>query len=280
MSPTSSPMPPAPSATSYSLGSTDPEIARLDTQAEFLAVPTRALLQASGLQPGMRVLDLGTGLGHVARAVAEIVGTEGEVVGLDSSPRMLEVAASRVDSPPQVRYVEGDVTAWRDDEPFDAVVGRLILFHLSDPVGALRHHLEGVRPGGRVVALDYDIGAVRAEPPDRLSASLRDLILAAFRAAGADPTIGSRLKQHLQAAGVEDIGGFGVAQYVAPEDPVGPVMVSGVIRSLMPVILGHGLATAEEVDIDNLQARVAESLAEHGSALVPPMLAGAWGRRA
>jgi len=270
---------PAPTTTPYSLGSSDPEIARLDTQAAFLTLPTRALLQASGLQPGMRVLDLGTGLGHVARAVAEIVGPQGEVVGLDSSPRMLEVAASRVDSPPQVRYVEGDVTAWRDDEPFDAVVGRLILFHLPDPVATLRHHLEGVRPGGRLVALDYDIGAVRAEPADRLSEPLRDLILAAFRAAGADPTIGSRVKQHLRSAGVEDVGGFGIASYIDHDDPVGPVMVAGVVRSLLPVILGHGLATAEEVDIDTLQGRVAASLAEHDSVLVPPMLVGAWGTR-
>jgi len=269
----------APTTTPYSLGSSDPEIARLDTQAEFLTLPTRALLQASGLKPGMRVLDLGTGLGHVARAVAEIVGPQGEVVGLDSSPRMLEVAASRVDSPPQVRYVEGDVTAWRDDEPFDAVVGRLILFHLPDPVATLRHHLEGVRPGGRLVALDYDIGAVRAEPGDRLSEPLRDLILAAFRAAGADPTIGSRVKQHLRSAGVEDVGGFGIGQYIAHDDPVGPVMVAGVVRSLLPVILGHGLATEEEVDIDTLQGRVAASLSEHDSALVPPMLVGAWGTR-
>jgi len=226
------------------------------------------------------VLDLGTGLGHVARAVAEIVGPGGEVVGLDSSPRMLGVAASRIDSPPQVRYVEGDVTTWRDDEPFDAVVGRLILFHLPDPVGTLRHHLAGVRPGGRVVTLDYDIGAVRAEPADRLSDRLRDLILTAFRAAGADPTIGSRLKQHLRAADVEEVAGFGVAQYVDPGDHVGPMMVAGVIRSLLPAIVGHGLATAEEVDVDTVEARVTASLAEHGSALVPPMLVGAWGRRA
>lgn len=267
------------SVPSYSLGSSDPEIARLDAQAEFLTVPTRALLAASGLRPGMRVLDLGTGLGHVARAVAEIVGPEGEVVGLDSSPRMLEVAGSRADSPPNIRYVEGDVTAWRDDEPFDAVVGRLILFHLPDPIGTLRHHLDGVRPGGRLVALDYDIGAVRAEPPDRLGASLRDLMLAAFRAAGADPTIGSRLKQHLEEAGVEEVGGFGVTQYIAPEDPLGSAMVAGVVRSLLPVILGHGIATAEEVDLDTLQTRVAASLAEHRSQLVPPMLVGAWGRR-
>jgi len=263
----------------YALGWDDPEIARLDAQAEFLGPPTRVLLQASGLEPGMRVLDLGTGLGHVARAVSEVVGPEGEVVGLDASERMLEVAASRTDTPPNLRFVQGDVTAWQDDEPFDAVVGRLILFHVPDPVATLRHHLAGVRRGGRVVVLDYDIGALRAEPPDRLTPRVTEIILAAFRAAGADPTIGSRLRTHLEAAGLVDVAGFGTAQYLPHDDPLGPAMAAGVIRSLTPVILRHDLATPEEVDQASLAGRIADSLTEHRSMLVPPMLVGAWGRR-
>ena len=50
------------------------------------------LLEASGIGPDMRVLDLGTGLGHVAAEVADLVGPEGHVVGVDVDPRMLEVA--------------------------------------------------------------------------------------------------------------------------------------------------------------------------------------------
>src|SRR4051812_18175193 len=75
--------------TTYSLGSADPELARLEAQAEFLREPTRMLLAASGLRPGMRVLDLGTGLGHVAAAVADVVGPDGDVVGVDKDTRML-----------------------------------------------------------------------------------------------------------------------------------------------------------------------------------------------
>ena len=54
----------------YALGSNEAELARLEAQAEFLREPTGVLLGASGIRPGMRVLDLGTGLGHVAAAVA------------------------------------------------------------------------------------------------------------------------------------------------------------------------------------------------------------------
>ena len=69
----------------YVLGNQAQELARLDAQAALLERPTRLLLRASGLEAGMRVLDLGTGLGHVAQLVAELVGHGGSVVGLDQS---------------------------------------------------------------------------------------------------------------------------------------------------------------------------------------------------
>lgn len=263
----------------YSLGSGDAELARLEAQAQFIDAPTRLLLGASGIGPGMRVLDLGTGLGHVAAAVADLVGPSGEVVGLDRDTRMLEAASARLEGLPHVRLVEGDVTAWRDDEPFDAVVGRLILFHMADPVAVLKHHLSSVRPGGCVAMLDYDIAGLRTEPRDPFSEDRTALMMAAFRAAGADPAVGSRLKLILAESGVVEVGGFAVSQYLAPDDPVGPAMLAGVIGSLAPVIVAHGLATMEELDLDTLAERASKSLQKHGSVLVPPVLAGAWGRR-
>lgn len=263
----------------YSLGSNDPEITRLEEQAEFIREPTRLLLEASGISRGMRVLDIGTGLGHVARAVAELVGPDGQVVGIDIDPSMLERARARTEHLAHVRFVEGDVTRWRDDEPFDAVVGRLILFHLSDPVGVLCHHREAVRPGGRIVVLDYDLGGLRAEPRNPVTDRMIELVVAAFHAAGADPVIGSRLQEMLTECGAEDIGGLAIARYLASDSPVGPAMISGVLGSLAPVILAHGLATEDELDLDTLAERAAMALQSTRSVLVPPILAGAWGRR-
>ena len=117
------------------------------------------------------------------------------------------------------------MASWRADGPFDVVVGRLILFHVPDPVGVLRHHQQAVRSGGRVVMIDYDIGGLRATPSDPLTGRMAALVMAAFRAAGADPTIGSRLKRILAEAGVEDVDGFAIAQYLANDDPVGPAML-------------------------------------------------------
>ena len=213
----------------YVLGSSDQEIARLDGQSASIEAATRLLLRAAGVGPGMRVLDLGTGIGHVAILVAELVGTEGQVVGIDTSAKLLDVASTRASQHPQVRFVQGDVRTWRDEAPFDAIVGRLILFHLPDAVAVLEHHLAALRPGGLLLALDFDLGSSRAEPAVPLVAELLGWVNAAFRHAGANPAIGTQLALLLAEAGLADVQSFGVQGYLAPDDPRGPALLSGVV---------------------------------------------------
>src|SRR3954451_2415059 len=147
-------------APAYVLGSDDAEVARLDGQAASIAPPTALLLQAAGIAPGMRVLDLGTGLGHVAFAVAEMVGPGGTVVGVDQSATLLEIAESRrrAAALEHVRFEEGDARTFRAAAPFAAVVLRFFPLHLPAAVRALPHHVPAVRPGGLVLAIDYDMG--------------------------------------------------------------------------------------------------------------------------
>jgi SAM-dependent methyltransferase len=266
-------------ATTYVLGSSDHEIERLDRQSASIDGATRLLLRAAGIQPGMRVLDLGTGIGHVAMLVAEMVGPEGRVVGIDNSARLLEVAAARASARPQLRFVQGDVRRWRDTEPFDAIVGRLILFHLVDPVSVLRHHAASLRPEGLMLALDFDLAASRAEPALPVVTESLGWVLAAFRSAGASPAIGARLALLLSQAGLADVQGFGVQGYLAPSDPGGPALLSGVVRTLAPQIAAAGLATAKQIGIETLEARIADAVRAAGSVVLPPTLAAAWGRR-
>jgi SAM-dependent methyltransferase len=265
--------------TTYLLGSSAQEIERLDRQSASIEAATRLLLRAAGIQPGMRVLDLGTGVGHVAMLVAEMVGLEGRVVGIDNSAELLEVAAARASTRPQVRFVQGDVHSWRDIEPFDVVVGRLILFHLADPVSVLRHHADSLRPGGLMLTLDFDIGASRAEPALPLVTEALGWVQAAFRGAGASPAIGARLSLLMAEAGFADVHGFGVQGYIAPSDPGGPALLSGVVRTLAPQIVAAGLATTQQIGIDTLEARIADAVRASGAVVLPPALAAAWGRQ-
>ena len=263
----------------YVLGSDDPEIKRLDGQAGWLEQPTRLLLRLTGIEPGMRVLDLGTGLGHVAYALGELVGPTGQVIGIDSDERMLAVASQRANGRTHVRFTKGDVRTWTSNEPFDAVVGRLILFHLPDAVAVVRHHMGHLQAGGRFVALDYDIGSCRTEPPIAMFEAYLGYVVAGFRSARADPVIGTRLALLLSEAGLAGTQSVGAQGYIAPDDPRGPAMLAGVVRSLAAQIVAAGIATAADLGLDTLQDRLTAAVQATRAVMLPPALVAAWGGR-
>jgi ubiquinone/menaquinone biosynthesis C-methylase UbiE len=206
----------------YTLGASDQEVERLDRQSASIENATRMLLRASGIAPGMRVLDLGSGLGAVAALVADLVGPQGTVVGIDNNANLLATAAARFASRAQLRFELGDVTRWRDELPFDAVVARLVLFHMVDPLAVLQHHAAQLRQGGLLVALDFDVSASRAEPAIPLVTQTLAWVRAAFESGGAHPTIGTRLAFLLGQAGLAGVQGFGIQSYLSPHDPAGP----------------------------------------------------------
>jgi SAM-dependent methyltransferase len=267
----------------YVLQSERPELERLRQQARSLEPATRIHLQLSGIGPGMRVLDLGTGIGDVAFAASDLVGPAGQVVGIDVAEQALAYAEERRNESGRtnVRFELADVRTWRDPdgEPFDAVVGRLILFHLpGHAVVIVRHHAGQVRPGGVVLMMDFDIGGARTEPPVPLLEQCVEWVKEGFSRSGADPVIGMRLGRILNAAGLLDVRSVGLSAYISPDDPVGPLLVAGVVRSLLPAIERTGVATAEVVGIDTLVDRIGRALREADAVLTPPTLVGAVGR--
>jgi SAM-dependent methyltransferase len=266
----------------YVLGAAEAEVARLDAQAALISRPTALLLREAGIEPGMRVLDLGTGPGHVAFAVAKLVGPDGSVVGIDQALPLLAVAEqrrreARLDN---VRFVEANVRTFEAEEPFDAVVGRLILFHLPDAVDVVRRHASALRPGGLVVALDFDIGTCRTEPDLPVFAELRGWVEAAFRHAQAEPRIGAKLASILRDAGLANVDTLGVQAYFAPDDPAGPAMIAGVALALAGPIVAAGIATEEELGPATLEQRLAGELRAADAVLLLPGVVGAWGRPA
>lgn len=264
----------------YTLGHDADELARLDRQAASIERATLMLLRAAGLNAGQRVLDLGTGLGHVARLAGRLVGARGSVVGLDRSRDALAVARRRVEEAGEahVSFVEGDVGAWRSAAPFDVVVGRLLLFHVTDPVAVVHHQLANLRQDGLLVAIDYDGGAVRAEPDVPLVNQVAHWVRAAFTATGASERIGARLGVVLERAGLVDVTTFGVQAYLAPNDPAGPAMLAGVVRSLAQVMQTHGIVSPEALGLTTLTQRLSDALRQADAVLLPPTLACAWGR--
>ena len=138
------------STSHYVLGSTDAEQERLIRQAARLDPYTERLFRDAGMGPGQRILDIGSGVGDVAMLAARLVGSSGEIVGVERDVRSIARAKARVAEAGlhNVTFVQSDVSQVTSGEPFDGVVGRCILLFLPDAAAVLRSLSRLIRPGG------------------------------------------------------------------------------------------------------------------------------------
>jgi SAM-dependent methyltransferase len=85
-------------ADSYALGRSEAETRRLIVQHQLYGPLTRQFLTAAGVTAGMKILDVGSGAGDVALLLAELVGPQGQVVGVDTNAAILDTGRSRVEA--------------------------------------------------------------------------------------------------------------------------------------------------------------------------------------
>jgi SAM-dependent methyltransferase len=262
----------------YQLGSEAAELKRLDLQGRVLAPATRHILTTAGVGRGMRVLDLGSGAGDMAFVAAELVGSAGGVVGVDQSRDSVSraIARARERGLSNVQFVVGDIHDRAGAGPFDAIIGRLVLMYVPDPAAVLRTQAALLRPGGVVVAIEFDLDSARALPPTPLVTQALSWLREAFIAAGIDPALGPRLWAMLLDAGLRPLGMVGVQPHFGSDDPDGAAILAGIVRTALPLIERCGVATPAEVGADSLQRRMAEELASTPAVFAHPMLVSAW----
>lgn len=131
----------------------------------------RLVRTALGAAPGERVLDVGCGPGFYCEELVEEVSSEGFILGLDSSPQMLALAARRCAGHDNVRFAESDATALTvDDGMFDAALCVQLLEYMPDVPTVLAELHRALRPGGRVVIWDVDWSTVswHSADPERM----------------------------------------------------------------------------------------------------------------
>jgi ubiquinone/menaquinone biosynthesis C-methylase UbiE len=260
----------------YALATGEAAAYRLRILHGLYGAGTRRLLLEAGIRPGMRVADLGCGVGMVTALLADLVGPAGQVAGIDVSGAQLAEARERLKGVgTKVRFVEASATnTGLPLESFDLVYCRFLLIHLTEPEMALREMRNLLKPGGILVCEDGDLTTAGSEPPSVITA-FAELWGRLGSARGVDYTLGRHLYQMVRDAG-----------FPAPEVTFNqPVAARGEIKRLLelsvaeagPEFIAAGLVTPEE--LDRTLAEMRRLNADETVLAVMPRMIQVWARK-
>ncbi|MEO9875669.1 MAG: methyltransferase domain-containing protein [Anderseniella sp.] len=193
----------------YIHGSSPEEQHRLSLLNDILNEPC---IRELNLQPGEKVLDLGSGLGQFTRLIAQTVGSKGHVVGIERDRHQILQAQRLADSSKESKLVEfrkGDALELPLSEAewgtFDVAHARFLLEHVPRPDLVIEQMVRSVRPGGKVFVSDDDHDNFRPWPEPAGFPAIWRAYVRTYEKLGNDPYVGRKLVSLLQDAGLTAI---------------------------------------------------------------------------
>lgn len=247
---------------------------------------TEQLLRRARIAPGMRVLDIGCGSGEITRAVADIVGPSGTVVGVDGSAAALAAAARATESATEaakhgnVSYLLCDLSALDAQlGEFDCVVGRRVLMYVAQPQSVVARLVSLLRPGGTIALQEHD----NTMTPGRSGSwpvhdQVHRWLWETVRREGANPNLGFALPPMLASGGVEVEAVWAQAIFSGYESGVHHALPD-LVKMMESRLLASGVTTEEEIDLPSLATRLAAERAENGSIYASDLALCVVGRR-
>ena len=264
----------------YALGYSESELKRLELQGNFFRDLTEDVLRRAGIASGMRVLDIGCGVGDVSLLAAELVGPSGAVLGIDRSAEAIEAAVRRATAAGQhwLRFAATELAAFVTHKKFDALIGRFVLMYLPDPAATLCQLCRHLRPEGIVAFQEMAMSLARSNPDGQHFRQCGNWIMDTFARGGFELDMGSKLFATFRKAGLP-APQMMVAGRVegGPDSPVYDYLAA-ILRSLLPMAERLGVATAAEIEIETLAERLRDEAVQHNACIMPPPLIGAWTR--
>jgi 2-polyprenyl-3-methyl-5-hydroxy-6-metoxy-1,4-benzoquinol methylase len=267
---------------SYILGHADREHRRLIFQASLHNPFTEQFLRRAGLTAGMRVLDVGCGVGEVSMIAAHLVGYRGHVTGIDMDAGALALAARRCQERglDQVTFLQQDIHHFRADSAFDAVIGRHILIHTREPGTVLKMAAANLRPGGLVAFHEIDGTVLDLWQDLPLAGQLVALSQEVMLTVHDLPKLGPRLHTLLADAGFQAIDCRGEYEIGGGADSRLYEWFAVTLGALFPAIEAAGLARAADWSLETLAQRLQQETVAQGRGLPGPVIIAASGRKA
>ncbi|SDT53811.1 Ubiquinone/menaquinone biosynthesis C-methylase UbiE [Mucilaginibacter mallensis] len=158
------------------------------------------------LKSGMRVLDVGCGTGAISKGIAERVGPNGHVTGIDNTEKFITSGKETYQHIKNLDLSYADIFQFEPEEKFDLIVSARVLQWLNNPVDALKRFKELLKPGGQVSVLDYNHEQLQWHPaPPESMLRFYSTFLRWRADAGMNNHITEDLPEYFAEAGFADI---------------------------------------------------------------------------
>ncbi|HTS05800.1 MAG TPA: class I SAM-dependent methyltransferase [Candidatus Eisenbacteria bacterium] len=265
----------------YALGHSSRELDRLSFQGTVFAPYTRQLLIDAGLTSGMRVLDVGSGGGDVSFLAADLVGSNGYVLGIDRSQAAIERATTRAIRR-NLRNVEfdlGDPAEMHFDKSFDAIIGRFVLMYQDDPVTTLSKMMRYLRKDGLVVFQEADTTVCRSWPAVPVYDEAARWLAEGLRSSGARPELGLEMHSLFVDCGLPSPRMRTDTLVSGEENSPVYKLLAEAVRSLVPTLEKLNIAEAAQVQIESLADRMRNEVVAKRAVAISYGLVGAWTRK-
>jgi len=158
------------------------------------------------LREGMVVLDVGCGTGAISKDIAQEIGKEGKVIGIDNTERFIESGKETYKEIHNLTLIHTDLFDFESTEKFDLIIAARVLQWLSNPKEALLKMKSLLKPNGQISILDYNHDNLvwQPKPPNSMKAFYATF-LKWRKDAGMNNSITDDLPNMMQEAGFQNI---------------------------------------------------------------------------
>lgn len=246
-----------PEAKPYVLGTDEAELHRLSLQHRLWSGRCLEHWQRAGWgpsEPGLRIMDVGSGPGYATRDLAQMLGKSGEIIAVDESKPFVEFTAAAELAPgsARVRAMVGDAmhldALGVEGGTLDGAYLRWVLHFTPDRDAVIRGLAKLLKPGGKVLVQDYvKWDSFWWAPTDGSYQLMIDRILATYERNQTDVEIGQKLPAMFREHGFDVLDITPVVRFATPNDPLWRWPAS-YFESFLPRLVESGDMTQEEFD--------------------------------
>ena len=227
----------------------------------------------------MTVLDVGSGARDVSFLVAELVGPNGKVVGVDRASGAIDLARDRA----AAVGLDGICSFHPSDladlslEGFDAVVGRYVLMFQPDPAKILGTLIRHLRPGGLVVFHEPEWARASTIPALPNWQRCCELVVKTITAGGAEMQMGMKLPNLFERVGLPSPS-LRMSTVIGAGGNCADAIhfTANVLMTLLPDPERAGLVTAGEIDPETYVQSLISEVRESGTVVIGRSEVGAW----